>query len=322
MSRVDKPVDRAVPLFDKTRNERGRKVLWERARINQAILEVLGRAGRPMGPYEVSKKVIEAGAYRRSVKPKGIYSHVCDALEGMERRSAVRLVGKAPSEGHGSNETYELTAYGRMLVSTLIVGRASAIDLEEQRRDILEFIEEYCKTNNPFVCFDFDVMERMLERGDLDFVIKFFRITVENFSVGSLRRPTPGWIRHLGEMWTAYLNFPEEPGYARAFLDVYRGLPQSRRKSVARYVKTRMERDWLLGIPPDQAYIQAVVRGGESVHLPRECPRCERVVVLAKSVDEMYSDIANGVRPRCRRCGSRLREPTWVPWYWEGTGKV
>lgn len=307
---------RAIPLFDKTRGK-----LWERSRINQAILRELGRAGKPLGPYGVSKMVIEAGAYRRFVKPKKIRSHVANVLEGMELRSAVRFAGEAPSQKYGENATYELTAYGRMLVSTLIEGQAAA-NPEEQRKDVLKFMDEYCKTDNPFVRFDFEIMERMLERGDLDLVVKFFKITVENFSVGSLRRPTPGWIRHLGELWTAYLYFSDDPGYARAFLDVYWGIPEPRRKNIVRYVKTRLERDWLLGIPPAPAYIRAVVRGGDSVHLPRECPKCEEFVVLKKSVEKMYSDIVGRVRSRCPKCGSILRTPSWIPWYWEGTGEV
>jgi hypothetical protein len=145
---------------------------------------------------------------------------------------------------------------------------------------------------------------------------------MENFSVGSLRRPTPGWIRHLSELWTAYLNFPEEPGYAEAFLDVFGRLPKELKKTVAIYVKTRIERDWLLGIPPRTGYLRAIVRGGENVHLPRECPKCKKFVVLEKSVEKMYRDVAARVRTNCPKCGSIHDVPEWVPWYWEATGKA
>jgi ribosomal protein S27AE len=88
------------------------------------------------------------------------------------------------------------------------------------------------------------------------------------------------------------------------------------------YVKTRLERDWLLGMLPDKKYIRAVAQGGELVHLPTLCPKCGESAVAARSVEELYGAIAGGLHAKCPKCGAVLGTPRWAPWNLSSGGKV
>ncbi len=201
-----------------------------------------------------------------------------------------------------------------MIASFLLLGDSERPTRERARQVILDFIIKYCKTGNMFTDFDFDVMTEMLGSRGVEVLTEFFQLGVLYRSVSTLRRPTPDW--------TTYLNFPEYPDYVKAFLKVFGSLPEDRKRAIAIYVKTRLERDWLLGIPPDEKYIHAVAQGGELVHLPMRCPKCRGTVVVAKGVEEMYRDVARGLLAKCPKCGSVLGRPRWVPWYGEWTGRV
>ena len=87
------------------------------------------------------------------------------------------------------------------------------------------------------------------------------------------------------------------------------------RKTVRAYVKTRLERDWLLGIPPAEKYVRAIEKGGEPVHLPRDCPECKDMVVLEESVEMLYEKAAANEDDMCPNCGSKVGSVRWQPWY-------
>lgn len=183
-------------------------------RIHREQAALLQLSDGPLARFELARRVVNAGAYGRKLKIKRVYSHIKDVVKGMESRMIVEPSGQVPTKKSGSQETWGLTAYGRLIASTVFFNDKDVLALSpaKLRADILAFIEEYGNGDNLFVRFDFEVMKSMLEDGDLEILAKFFWIGVQFFSVDDLRRPTPGWIRYLGEMWTAYLNFPADTG--------------------------------------------------------------------------------------------------------------
>lgn len=308
---------RSVPLF-----ELNRRGWWGgRAKVAKAVILEFQRSSQPLSPYGLAGLLIDRGVYRGRRK-RALVSHVRNVVKGMASRSVVEFAGMAPGKKWGMQETYRLTAYGRMVSRLLLIGDPPP-PADEQRQALLDFITKYCKTGSRLTDFDFDVMIEMLNGEYLGTLIRFFQFGVIQFSVGSLTRPSKGWIRNLDETWTWLMGFPDDdPVYARAFLKVFGSLPEDGKRIISMYVKTRRERDWLLGIPPDERYVEAVARGGDLVHLPMRCLKCRETVVAEKSVEGMYRDVAMAAQTRCPKCGSALGWPKWDPWYVEGTGKV
>jgi len=308
---------RTVPLLGL--NERGQ--YRRRSKVTKAVLLEFRRTSLPLAPYELAGLLIERGVYKGRRK-RNLVTHMKNLLRALASRSVLESAGVVPAKISGTQEAYRLTAYGRMIAWILLLDESERPTRKEARRAILDFMTEYCKTGNMFTDFDFDVMIEMLGTEDLGVLTEFFQFGMIYRNFDTLRRPTPGWIRYLGEMWTSYLNFPGYPGYAKAFLTVFSLLPEDKKRAIAMYVKTRLERDWLLGIPPEKRYICAVAKGGELVHLPMLCPKCGEIIVVEKGVEKMYRDVSRSLRAKCPRCGSVLRMPKWVPWYFEGMGMV
>lgn len=308
--------------------ENARGEWLKQAKVYRRIMKVLWKSPAPLPPYKLSGDLVESGLYRGTLKKRDVLSNVKGVLGRMDRASVVKRAGMVPAMKYGTQQTYRLSPYGRLITSLLLFqeneipgGSGEVVDPEDMRKDILAFVRACRTAGNSFVDFDFRVMLEMIAQGDTPIVVKFFQYALLSYLWDDLRGPTPDWVRYLADMWTTYLHYSEDPGYARSVLKVLDSLEEGPRKVVALYLKTRLELDWFMGTLPDGQYLEAIARGGSSVRVPRSCPKCKRRVVLKKSVQQLYRDMAREARDKCPKCGSILGMVKWIPWYYGGEGR-
>jgi len=245
----------------------------------------------PLTGRELSDRLILRGvAYKQEGRSKtidDIETYVKENLADMEKHEIV-LKQKVPAKKAGKKNTWSLSSLGRMVYSLLLLGDAKR-DPNRAKQDVSQFIHGR-KIGNPLKDFPYDVMLEMTNTGHFEAVARFFasivRVACENPAL-FLEAFNHAFASEMGNRWAVGESPDDKGAYACAFLKAMHRLSSKERTIILESTKRALEQDYSAEVA-DEAYVSAVARGGPNVHVPTWCNRCDRVVIVEKSVDQIY----------------------------------